>query len=288
MRDDMTQLLRHILASAHQVALAAGALVQSSSDVSSSSQEQSSAAMSMAATVEQLTVSIDQIAEHARSAETSSRHSGELSGQSATVVAGAADEMQNIANTVHRSSSIIQALGQDTDKISTIVGVIKEIADQTNLLALNAAIEAARAGEQGRGFAVVADEVRKLAERTAQSTQEISTMIATIQSGTEQAVASMQDGVARVEHGVAMSRQAGESIDQVRTGAHAVVQLVEEIAASLHQQSEASNDIARNVESIAQMSQENTAAVHDVAATAKQLEQLSFELDKLTQQFRLP
>jgi len=130
-----------------------------------------------------VTTSIDHVAESSQGTHELARKSGELSVQGGEVVQGAAAEMSKIADSVNQSTQFIRELGEHSNQISAIVNVIKEIADQTNLLALNAAIEAARAGEQGRGFAVVADEVRKLAERTGRSTDEITAMIGSIQSG---------------------------------------------------------------------------------------------------------
>lgn len=193
-------------------------LATTSSQVASSSEQQSESASSMASAVEEMTVSIDQVAEHAREAQNISQSSSELSARGSDVILKVVEDMRGIAETVHESSAIIEGLGQQSDQIFSIVKVIKEIADQTNLLALNAAIEAARAGEQGRGFAVVADEVRKLAERTTRSTEEIASMIKKIQGGTKQAVASMEVGVERVNQGVSLAGQAGDAIREIQSG----------------------------------------------------------------------
>jgi methyl-accepting chemotaxis protein len=182
---------------------------------------------------------------------------------------------------------VITSLGEQSHQISNIVMVIKEIADQTNLLALNAAIEAARAGEQGRGFAVVADEVRKLAERTTQSTQEIAAMIQSIQAGTDNAVAGMSEGSTRVNEGVRMVGRAGSSMELIQDGVQKVLAAIGDISASLREQNASSNQIARNVEGIARMTDETSTIVRDVAASADQLEQLAAALKDSVGQFKL-
>ena len=195
---------------------------QSSGDVSSSAHSslkvtemQSEAASGMAAAMEQLSVSIDQVSEHANDAHRVSKSSSEQATEGGKIIQSAATEMENIATAVNDVAGTIRGLEEYSAQISGIVNVIREIADQTNLLALNAAIEAARAGEQGRGFAVVADEVRKLAERTATSTKEITGMISKIQDGTKQAVHEMEISVKRVSDGVGLARQAGNSVSNI-------------------------------------------------------------------------
>jgi methyl-accepting chemotaxis protein len=287
MQDKLKQIVLSIQGEAERVSATAEQLSASSGQVAEGSRQQSEAASSMAAAVEQLTVSIDQVAERAAEAARVSTHSGELSQQGAEIIHSAASEMQNIESSVKQSSGIIQMLEQQSGEISAIVNVINEIADQTNLLALNAAIEAARAGEQGRGFAVVADEVRKLAERTAQSTQEIAQMIGKIQEGTRDAVASMESGVKQAGHGVTLANNAGDSIVEIRTEASRVVDVVGDISHSLKEQSTASNEIARNVETIAQMSEENSAAVTQTAAAAHHLGDMAISLQNLVGRFRI-
>ncbi len=254
---------------------ASRALSASSHQVATSSAHQSEAASAMAATVEQVTVSISHVSEGAHEALQLSRKSGELSDQGSEIIHNAAAGMQQIADTVRQTSVSIEELGQQSTQISSIVQVIREIAEQTNLLALNAAIEAARAGEQGRGFAVVADEVRKLAERTANATGEIGKMIDTIQDTARVAVSSMSGAVGQVDSGVALAQQAGDAINQIKQESEQVHRTVGDISSALVEQSAASNNIASNVEQVARMTEQNSAAAEGTAGAANDLAQLA-------------
>jgi methyl-accepting chemotaxis protein len=281
------EIIQQVISNSHGVMQAAGKLSESSRRVAVRSQSQSEATTSMAAAVEEVTTSIGHVADSSQETHDIAHKSGELSSQGGEVVQGAAMEMSKIADSVNQSSQFIQQLGEHSNQISAIVNVIKEIADQTNLLALNAAIEAARAGEQGRGFAVVADEVRKLAERTARSTMEITTMIGSIQSGTQHAVSSMQEGCARVTEGVAMANRAGESMSQISDGANRVITAVSDISSALREQSAASNQVAQKVEIIAHMTEENSAAANEIAGEAQQLESLAGALENAVSRFKV-
>ncbi|HEX8963992.1 MAG TPA: methyl-accepting chemotaxis protein [Rhodocyclaceae bacterium] len=280
-------LIGKIQASAGEVSDAASQMADSSSRINQGSQQQSEAAAAMAAAIEESTVGINHIAEFARDAQSMSTEAGQLSDHGSEIVNRTVHEMQGIAATVKQAAQLIEELGRQSGNISAIVNVIKDIADQTNLLALNAAIEAARAGEQGRGFAVVADEVRKLAERTSSSTQDISTMIGAIQSGTSQAVASMQDGVTRVAGGVELAQSAGAAMEKIRAGTARVVDSINEISHALEEQGAASNDIAANVERIAQMADQNHAAIAQTTTTAQQLERLAVALQDEVRRYRV-
>jgi len=286
MQETLRSMIAGIVSNAEQVAGAANQLLGASEQVAERASQQSDAASSMAASVEEMAVSIDQVKENATEAHNISQTAGEISEDGAAVIHNAASEMRKISEAVQASSQIVEDLGHQSDQITSIVNTIKEIADQTNLLALNAAIEAARAGEQGRGFAVVADEVRKLAERTGNSTKEIGEMVAKIQNGTRSAVSSMQDGVRQVSNGVDLANQAGESINRIRDGALRVTVVVNGISDSISEQSMASNEIAQKLETIAQMSEESAVAVRHTADAARQLQALSSSLRQMVAQFK--
>ncbi|MEO9333827.1 methyl-accepting chemotaxis protein [Ectopseudomonas guguanensis] len=286
MQQRLREMIGQIRAGAGQLVEAAQNISSASTQLSVSTQEQSQAASSMAATVEELTVSINHVADNANEAHGLSSDSGRQSAEGGAVIQETLGSMQRIADTVQGAAAQIAELGQHSDQISSIVNVIKEIADQTNLLALNAAIEAARAGEQGRGFAVVADEVRLLAQRTANSTQEITEMIKKIQLGTRNAVSNMEIGVQQVNGGVEQASQAGDAIVAIRQASGRVVDVVDQISLALREQTVASQDVARNVERIAQMSMQNSEAVADTSRTAQGLQQLAVSLEKQVASFR--
>jgi methyl-accepting chemotaxis protein len=241
----------------------------------------------MAASVEELSVSIDQMREHATDSNALAVRSGEAAREGRDVTRSASREMEAIAEGARQSAGIVSELGSLSTEISGIVNVIKEIADQTNLLALNAAIEAARAGEQGRGFAVVADEVRKLAERTASSTEQIGGMIARIQSGTQRAVEAMESDVGRANNGEQLARKAGESIEQIEQRASEVVRSVNEIQMALSEQSAAAKDVAVRVERIAQMTETSSSASRQTSTNASQVSALAGRLNQLMSGFRV-
>ncbi len=285
MQIKLREVIREVSTNANAIVASANHLAHAAQVVLTGSQQQNDAATSVAQAVEQMTASIDQISSNADQSEKIAKQSGIISDQGGTVVADAVEEMNKIAGSVSHSSGIIRELGMSSQKISEIVNVIKEIADQTNLLALNAAIEAARAGEQGRGFAVVADEVRKLAERTSTATKEISGMITEIQSNASNAVASMEQGTIRVGEGVEKAQRAGASMAQIKQGTEQVVSTVGDITNALREQSQAVNSVAREVEKIASMVNENTLAVDDLAKTSDELNHLAEALHESIKHF---
>ena len=239
----------------------------------------------MAAAVEEMTVGVAQIADSAAEANARTRESGTLSNHGREIVKRAEREMAGIAQGIDESEALVSDLKTQSKEISVVTKVIAQIAEQTNLLALNAAIEAARAGEGGRGFAVVADAVRELAERTARSTSEIAATIQKVQSSTDSVSAGMATSVARARSGLALSRQADESIARIDDSSRVVMHSVDEITLALQEQRAASTEIARHVEGIAQMTEENNAAAIQARNAATGLEQLAGKLQGSVLQF---
>ncbi len=257
-----------------------------SREVAIASHKQADATSSMAAAIEELTVSINHISDNARDSQENSLRSVNLSEEGFGRIQSASAEINSIASVVSDAATRIRKLEDRANQISSIAGVIKEIAGQTNLLALNAAIEAARAGEQGRGFAVVADEVRKLAERTSVATVEIEEMISGIQSDTVQVAGVMDAALPQVDAGVAAAQAAAESLRQIRDSSEATLNRIREVADSTKEQSIASDSIAQKVEEIASMVEETTAAMNSNADTAADMERISDELNHLVSRFR--
>ena len=282
----LQQIVQRTREQAGGVAEAALHLASASTQLLSSSNHQGEATASVSAAIEQLSVSIEHVSNSAAAAEKTAALSGQRSRDGGLGVADAVDEIRRIEHVVSEASGQIESLGKRAHEISGIVNAIKEVADQTNLLALNAAIEAARAGEQGRGFAVVADEVRKLAERTAHSAQEITGMIASIQTETENSTSIMRKGNEMVAGGVRKAELAGDAMKQIDESSAGVLSAISEISAVLNEERASSTEIAKNIELIASMAEESNAAVAEVSSSADSLKKLALELQQGVAQFK--
>jgi aerotaxis receptor len=287
MRNNLHELIASVSEGIHDLNQTSGYVSTAANNSSRVSEMQSGEASAMAAAMEELSVSINQVSEHANDAYTISQKSSMQAAEGGQIIHKAATEMENIAMSVNEVAGRIRGLEEYSKQISGIANAIREIADQTNLLALNAAIEAARAGEQGRGFAVVADEVRKLAERTATATMEISGMISKIQDGTVAAVKEMEISVIRVNEGVGLAHEAGDSVSSIREAAEQAAHDVNDISHAIHEQSTTARDIAQRIEKIAQGTEENTIASMETAKSAKQMSDLSTRLDELASRFKI-
>jgi len=277
-----------------QVSEASSAVASASTEISSSTeqmaagaQEQSSQASEVATAVEEMTKTLAETNGNIRKVADGAKEAKESANAGGTVVENTVKGMKRISDVVNQSAEQVKVLGASSEKIGEIVGVINDIADQTNLLALNAAIEAARAGEQGRGFAVVADEVRKLAERTSKATKEIASMIKQIQADTDQAVVSMEKGTEEVGKGITLAEQAGQMLLGIVGNAESVADMVGQIAAASEQQASASEQISKNVEAISTVTQESASGVQQIAKTAEDLNRLTENLQQLLEKFNL-
>ena len=270
-----------------QVAEAAETLIKDAQHVAGGSGRQRSAAEATLHAMEEMNLGINQVAENAEMTAANAQSARELSKQGAEIVSRASGEIERIARSVEQSAQVVAALGERSQAISGIVRVIHDIADQTNLLALNAAIEAARAGEQGRGFAVVADEVRKLAERTTAATKEIGDMIGAIQGETQTAIQSIRQGSEQARSGAELARQAAESLQRINSGAQETMEKVEAIASAIQQQSANGQNITGHVQDILRMVQDNNATADRTLAEAGQLDTLALNLKEVGTVFKL-
>lgn len=285
--ETFNRMLIRIKNSVELTAAASNQILASSEEVAAGSQEQSSQANEIASAVEQMAATIIQTSKNATEAAQFANQAGTMAKEGGEVVNATIQGMRRIADVVKNSTDTIKKLGESSAEIGEIIQVIDEIADQTNLLALNAAIEAARAGEHGRGFAVVADEVRKLAERTTKATKEITDMIKQIQSDTEVAVVAITEGNQEAEAGYELASHAGESLEKIITASQQVVEEVNQVAVASEEQSSVAEEISKNIDGIRMVAEQSAGNMTEISNAAGSLTNTTIELKELVEQFRL-
>jgi methyl-accepting chemotaxis protein len=285
MIDELAALIREVDTASNQLSSAAQLAAASADEMSAGAQGQAEQTTEVAAAVEQMSATVASSSQHADRSNEMARQTSELAAEGKDVFDQTADGMERIATLVNSSADKVTALGESSAQIGEIVQVIEDIADQTNLLALNAAIEAARAGEHGKGFAVVADEVRQLAERTTSATQKIAPMITQIQERTNEVVASMERGTDEVERGLDLANEASGALTQIVRSIDEMVGMIDQIAAATQQQSAATNQISSNVEAISSVADEVSHATTDLAEMAVDMSQQAEDLNAVIERF---
>lgn len=287
MAERLNRLIAGVAENSTQVAAAAGQLTANAEQMATGAEEVAAQTGTVATASEEMAATSTEIALNCTSAAQEAKNASDTATQGSAVIRETVHEMSLIAERVRETAKTVESLGARSDQIGEIIGTIEDIADQTNLLALNAAIEAARAGEQGRGFAVVADEVRALAERTTKATKEIGAMIKAIQQETKGAVVSMEQGVREVERGTAEATQSGEALHEILDKISSVTLQVNQIATAAEQQTATTSEISNNIQQITTVVQDTARGAQETAAASRQLSQLSDELQRLIGQFRL-
>ena len=286
MQTSLKDLVNAIQQASSEVASAATEIAASAEETATGMDEQNRQVEQVTAAMQELSCSVQEVANQSASAADYATSSGQAATNGNEVVNQTVQGMRDINEAVTAGSQSVARLGERGEQIGEVIKVINDIADQTNLLALNAAIEAARAGEHGRGFAVVADEVRKLADRTTKATEEVGESITAIQTDTEKAVEQMQEGARRVTQGVESATEAGQSLVTIRDSASQVETMVRSIAAAAEQQTSASSAISENIMRINAVTQEAAEAARQASVAVTQLSGKSESLLLLTERFR--
>lgn len=287
MSESLSNLVREMAHASDNVAAAATEIAASSEEMASGMDSQSDQIMQISSSIEQMSASVIEVARKSADASNASAEAGRSAKEGGQVVRETVEGMHAINDAVTASASSVKELGQLGEQIGEVIEVINDIADQTNLLALNAAIEAARAGEHGRGFAVVADEVRKLADRTTKATEEVGQSISAIQTGTADAVNRMEAGTEQVTAGVERAAKSGENLERIVASADNVSAMIQSIAAAAEEQSSSSEQVSRSAEQIASVAQEAGRGAGQAAQAATDLSEKAEQMRSLVGRFNV-
>ncbi|MFO3674486.1 methyl-accepting chemotaxis protein [Pseudomonas protegens] len=287
MQEKLRDTLQSISGSAHQLASAAEELNSVTEEGARGLTQQNNEIEQAATAVNEMTSAVEEVARNAVSTSEASKNATASAGDGRDLVQETVSAIERMSSDVQGTASLIGDLANESRDIGKVLDVIRGLADQTNLLALNAAIEAARAGEAGRGFAVVADEVRALAHRTQQSTSEIERMIGSIQSGTEHAVDSMRNSTERAESTLSIARGAGQSLDTINSAISEINERNLVIASAAEEQAQVAREVDRNLVNIRDLSVQSTTGANQTQAASSELSRLAVDLSNLVTRFKL-
>ena len=287
MQDSLRTLVSGVIESSREVASMSNEITSRNETISSGMDRQSSQTMQVASAVAEMSQSADEVAQKTDSAASGAEEVGSLAKQGGEIVDNTICAMNSVADSVSESGEVIGRLGERSQEIGKLIDMIDDIADQTNLLALNAAIEAARAGEHGRGFAVVADEVRNLAERTMKTTNEVASSIKAIQEETNNAVSQMKRGQEQTQTGVGSAQESGEALQSIVSGTVTMSEMISAIAASAHEQSQTAGLMSRSIEEITEVSQQTLDDSRETLSLSNELQAKSQQLIDLAGRFKL-